>query len=885
VVRGEAGIGKTALLEDAAGQVRGMTVLRTRGVESEAELPYAGLLTLARPVLTLSAELPEAQSAALRAALALGPAEAAEPLAVCAATLGLLAAAAEREPLLVLVDDAHWLDRETAQAIGFAARRLADERVAVLIAVREAEQSAFDSEHLDELPLAGLDVRDATQLLGGRVVDPVARRLAGVTSGNPLALLEIVDTLSDGQRAGLEPVSEPLPVGAALERAFGRRIGGLDPAAQAVLVVAAAAGERDDVRTLRDAWARLGAGPGEVEHAERARLISVEGGQFRFRHPLVRAAVYAQAAPPERRAAHAALASALDAETAADERAWHVALAAVAPDEEAAVTIEAAGRRAGARSRHAALRALARAAELTPDGDAKTVRTLAATHAAVEAGAWDEATGLLGMPAVASAAGRHAIERLYLQAVVAGRRGGGPAAAELLERAACELAPTSPDRAAAALVQAAQAWAFAVERERALRAVEQAAALPFARGGKAELSVLLVRGDTAGWIGRFDEAEGFWRQAAALVDEGDPDQLQMAGEALFSAGDDDGALVLLRRAEASARERSALGTLTTSLQVLGLSETRAGNLERAYVAAAECVALMRALGQQSEQAEALALLSWVEAILGRAPECRQHVAEAHALLRGLEVAPPYGASGVGLLELSLGQPERAVESLSGTILGRSDRLDAEVIAPRPILPALVEALARAGRSDDAQRLLGHRLELARGTERPHAIAPLLRCTGLLRAEEDAFREALVWHDRWSNRWERARTELCYGELLRRRKRRAEARVLLRAARDGFDSVGAVLWAERACAELAMTGERARRRDPSTADVLTPQELHVARLVSTGLTNREVAARLFLSPKTIETHLAHVFRKTGVRTRAELAHRFRDSPDSIVAPAS
>jgi DNA-binding CsgD family transcriptional regulator len=215
---------------------------------------------------------------------------------------------------------------------------------------------------------------------------------------------------------------------------------------------------------------------------------------------------------------------------------------------------------------------------------------------------------------------------------------------------------------------------------------------------------------------------------------------------------------------------------------------------------------------------------------------------------------------------------------------RADRHDAEVIAPRVILPSYIEALARAGRTEEATRLLDGRLSAARRTGRPHAIAQFLRCQGVVDGDESSFREALEWHERWSNRWERARTELCYGELLRRLKRRGEARLVLRAALDGFEKSGAVLWAERARTELRATGERARRRDPSAADELTPQELQVARLVATGLTNRDVAARLFLSPKTIETHLGNVFRKTGVRTRAELAHRFRDSPDSIAASA-
>jgi DNA-binding CsgD family transcriptional regulator len=883
VLLGDPGIGKSALLEEAARRARGLRVLRTAGVESESELPYAGLLTLTRPIEGLVPSLPEPQAQALTAALALGPAGPADPVAVCAATLGLLAAAAEDEPVLAVVDDAHWLDAETGQAIGFAARRLGNERIAILIALREGEESAFSPAGLEQLVVRGLPPAEASELLGDRIAPPTAERLAELTIGNPLALLELADELSEGQRAGLEPIAEPLPVGEELERAFGRRLNGLSKSARAAVVVAAAAGNRDDVATLERAWSRLHAGPDDMAEAERSRIVSIEVDRLSFRHPIVRAVAYGAASAPDRRAAHAALAAALDGDDLSDERAWHVALAASGPDEEAAATIEAAGRRAERRSRRAALRALVHAAALTPEGERRAQRHLAAARAAIAAGAWDEAATLLDGAEASAPAGKAATELLYLRAVVASKRDGDPAAAEMLERAAAELARDDPERAALAEVQAAEVWMGWVDLERALAAAERATALPFERGGKTELAVLLMRGDTAGWAGRLEEAGAYWLQAAEVVDSDDPDHLRIAGEALLSAGDDDGALALLRRAESVARERAALGTLTIVLQLLALSGARAGDLQAAHAAAAESVELMRAIGQRAEQATALGVLSWIEAMVGLEEECRAHVKEAHAALGDLG-HEPHGSVGVGLLELSLGNPDAAVGALDSAMSVRRANLDVELIATRSILPSLVEALARAGRKEEGEALLADRVNAARRTGRPHTIAPFLRCAGVLHGDEAAFREALEWHESWSNRWERARTELCYGELLRRLKRRAEARASLRAALEGFEVVGAGLWAERARAELRASGARARRRDPSTLDELTPQEVQVARLVATGLTNRDVAARLFLSPKTIETHLAHVFRKTGVRTRAELAHRFRDSPDSIAAPA-
>jgi DNA-binding CsgD family transcriptional regulator len=885
VLVGEPGIGKSTLLEEAVRRARGVRIVRAAGVESESELPYAGLLTLTRPIAGLVPSLPEPQAQALTAALALGPAPPADPFAVCAATLGLLAAAAEHEPVFAVVDDAHWLDAETAQAVGFAARRLGDERVAILIALREGEESAFLPAGLDRLVVGGLAFEEASELLDGRVATSAARRLAELTMGNPLAMVELADELSDGQRAGLDQIAEPLPVGEALERAFGGRLNRLPESVRVAVVAAAAAGNRDDVATLERAWSLLGARREELADAERARIISIEAGRLRFRHPLVRAVAYGAASAPDRRAAHAALAAALDGDALTDERAWHVALAAPGPDEEAAATIEAAGRRAQGRSRRAALRALVRAAALTPEGERRVQRELAAARAATEAGAWDEAAALLDGSKASAPAGESPVEHLYLSAVVAGKRDGDPAAAGLLERAAAKLAQDDPERAALAEVQAAEVWIEWDESERALAAAERAAALPIEPGGKTEVAVLLSQGDNAAWAGRVEEAVAYWRRAAELVDADDPEQMRIAGEALFSAGDDDDALRLLRRAEWLARESAALGTLTIVLELLALSETRAGDLQAAHAAATECVELMRAIGQRAEQAKALGILAWIEAMLGREPECRANVKEAHAALRELGYDEPAGSLGVGLLELSLGHAEAAAEALRASLRVRRERLDAEVITTRPILPSLVEALARAGRTEEAEALLADRVNTARRTGRPQAIAQFLRCAGVLRADEASFREALEWHDRWPNRWERARTELCYGELLRRLKRRADARGSLRAALEGFEAVGSELWADRARAELRATGERARRRDPSTLDELTPQELQVAGLVATGLTNRDVAARLFLSPKTIETHLAHVFRKTGVRTRAELAHRFRDSPNSIAASAS
>jgi DNA-binding CsgD family transcriptional regulator len=377
-----------------------------------------------------------------------------------------------------------------------------------------------------------------------------------------------------------------------------------------------------------------------------------------------------------------------------------------------------------------------------------------------------------------------------------------------------------------------------------------------------------------------------WRRVAEVARGGDAETLARVGEALFSAGDDDEARPVLEQAVETAREHAALAALPIALSVLSLVELRSGRLRSAHTNALESYELMRALDQHSEQATAAGRVAWIEAMLGREAECRAHTREAHDLLEKLGLPGPYGNSPIGLLELSLGRLDEAIEGLDTTVRRRKKVFPAgEAAAARPVFPSLFEAYGRAGRGDEIREDLAGALRGAERIGRGFAMAPLLRVRALIDEDESGFLEALGWHDRWGNSFERARTELAYGELLRRRKRRAEARPLLRAAVENFEGVGAVIWAQRARTELAATGERARRRVPSTIDDLTPQELRVAGLVATGLTNREVATRLFLSPKTIETHLAHVFRKTEVRTRAELAHRFRDSPDSIAAPAS
>ena len=397
VLRGEPGIGKTSLLDAAAERASGLTVLRARGVELEAELPYSGLLELLRPILADVDRLPEPQAAALRGALALGPTDGSDRFAACAATLGLLAAVSEGGSVLVLVDDAQWLDSNSGEALAFAARRLRDEGIAMLWTVRTGDALSFSLDGLAELALGGLDRSAARDLVEGTGVAPVSPqaldRLLDVTGGNPLALLEIPQLLTEAQRVGTEPIDQPLPVGPAVERAFGRRLEQLPEGTRTALLIAAVSAS-PELDTIERALALESQTLDALLPAENEAMVASEGGRLVFRHPLVRAAVQAQASPAARRAAHAALASALADGPDRDERAWHRALAALGPDDAAAAELEAVGVRAQTTSWRAAARAFEQAAQLTSGGEARGTRLLAAARAAYTGGQLETASRL-----------------------------------------------------------------------------------------------------------------------------------------------------------------------------------------------------------------------------------------------------------------------------------------------------------------------------------------------------------------------------------------------------------------------------------------------------------------------------------------------------------
>jgi DNA-binding CsgD family transcriptional regulator len=870
VLRGTAGIGKTALLDAAVTSSSDMTVLTARGIEQESEIGFSGLLELLRPALGNDGGLPPFQRRALEAALSFERREDENRFAVYAATLALLAATAEHGPVLVCVDDIHWLDLASTDAITFAARRLDGEGIAMLLVTRD-DEDVLALEGFDELRISGLAVDESASLVLS--IDPtlppaVAAALGTVTEGNPLALVELPSLLSAQQRTGAHALDHPLPAGPALLRAFGRRVETLPDATRTALVVVAAS-DIHDTRTIDRALMTLSLDLPALEPAEREGLVEIVDDAVHFRHPLVRAAVYSGADPVARRHAHRALAAALVDSGTLDRRAWHRALAAVGPDDDVAAELEQAARRARSRSPQSAALAWARAARLTVDDELRVRRLLEAARDAVSAGQFAEAD-----TAVTDALGRtdDPLVRADLEQVrarVMTANGAFGAAAELLEAAATAIAYTDPERGALMLVDASLPLVQAGDWDRAAEVTARAWELPWRRGGATELAVGVAYADALGRRGETRAAIELWRRVGGLPTGEDPKTTQLAGEALYSAGDERAHDVLVH-AVALCRDRALLDLLPVSLALLGLLEARAGRLREAQAALTESYELARSLGDLSELAASAGRIAWVEGLLGNEEACREHTLEGHRLLRRSGIPRPWVQTGMGLLELSRGNHDLTIDLLEEVVRMRGGEVAGEVLTPRPIFSSLGEAYARAGRGDEIRERHALYLDEARRSGRADVLAPALRVQGLLDADETYFDEAFAWHEVWGNAFEEGLTQLAYGELLRRRKRRADARIRLRAALDAFEGVGAVLWAERARNELRASGARARHRTPDTRDDLTPQERRVAALVAEGLTNREVATRLFLSPKTIETHLGNVYRKLGVRSRTQLA---------------
>jgi DNA-binding CsgD family transcriptional regulator len=872
VLSGEPGIGKTALLDHAAGQAEGMTVLAARGIESEAELPFVALADLLRPAMLLIERIPEAQAAALEAAFALGPPAAGDRFTVCAGVLSLLAAAADESPVLVLIDDAQAVDRSSLQAVLFAARRLDAEGIALLIARRHG--SDLDASGLSELDLEGLPHEAAAALVQRSCAVPthVADELIAASGANPLALIEVPSLLTEAQLAGTEPLAAPLPTGEALERAYLHRVERLPEQTQRALVVAAASGSAD-FEEIVAAVERAGLEHDALDAAESAGLTIVDGSRFRFAHPLLRSAVYHGATAGTRRAAHEALAAA-----GGERRPWHLAAATDEPDAALTAALQQSASAASMRGGHAeAATAFETAARHAADDNSRAKLLRDAADEAWRAGQTTRALRILD-DGLAHASDPGLTARLqHLYGVVEMWNGSPLAASERLNTEAERMVTTDPKRAARLLTDASWACLMAGEVIAAQAAAERASALTESAGGFAEILAGGVLGIAMLLNGERGVAEPLLRRYEPLFE--DARFLARSYSVMWPAGllmvwleEHDKARETFARVIERAREQSVPSVLPYTLIGLAELDFRTGRWARAYANATEAVTLARETEQPVSLAFALACLARIEAAQGRDADCREHATEAFDLAEGGAASVVvYAAAALGLLELGIGRVEEAIVHLA--------RVKSEVEAhglqhPTVIqwAPDLIEALARSGRRDEAVELLASFDRAAESSLSAWALGTAARCRCLLADEgfeADADR-ALELLEALGAPFEVARTELCLGERLRRSRRRREARTALRSAIEHFERLGATPWADRAKTELRASGETVQPGAVIATNELTPQELQVALTVAKGATNREAGAALFLSPKTIEAHLGRVYRKLNIRSRTELA---------------
>ena len=892
LISGEPGVGKSELLRYALERAEGMRVLRVRGVESESELPFSALSDLLRPVLFRLEAIPPPQSAALAGALALGPPAAPDRFAVYAAAFSLLVAAAEDGPLLAVVDDAHWLDPSSREALLFSARRLEAEGIVLLFALREGEGEAFERAGIDEVRVGGLELDAARELLA-READrglpaALAHRLHEETGGNPLALIEIGSLLRAGELRP-EELAAGLPTLSA-EEAFRRRLAGLSPPGRRALLVAALS-HSPALEVLETAFSELGLEPDVLAEVEAARLVRARDTRLEFRHPLVRSAVVHGASLSEQRDAHRALAAAFAVRGDEDERAWHLAGAVTGPDQEAASALAEAAVRARARAAYAeAARAFQRAAELTQGPEERAQRLLEAARdwelTFVADGAFRALTMLENLLPLASdpllrADVQHLRGRLLMW------QGSPRRAHELLLAEAERVEEADPARAAVMFTDATHTAAMSGDVALAVATAARAHDAGKRVGGVPEIvagavlgAALLLQPDVAAarpLILRMDDvfAERDSPLDAARVHPVLLTALPIHGYSLIWLEEYERARKFLNPLVEAGRMMSAPAVLVLALYFRSILHTLFGRWTEARVDASEALALARDTGQENARAYALVYLARLDAAQGRETECREHCREGREIADrvGSPSLVSYVGAALGLLELGIGRIEEAVPHLD-----EAEAICAAGLMRHPAVtyhgPDLVEALLRADRREEAETTFQEFDRQAQATRHRWALATAARCRGLLARDDEferAFAEALAHHEREPSAFDRARTELCYGERLRRARRRAEARERLRSALETFERLGAGSWAERARSELRATGETVRARAGGGLEQLTPQELQVALHVARGATNREVAASLFLSPKTIEAHLHRIYMKLGVRSRTELAH--------------
>jgi len=873
VVRGEAGIGKTALLDHVASNSDGALVLHAEGVEAEMELPFAALHQLCAPLLGALEGLPTPQREALESAFGLTPGSRPEPFLIGLAVLTLLSDAAAAGPVICLVDDAQWLDHASAQVLSFVARRIDAEGVLIVFAVRDAGGTG-DLDGLPELRLQRLTYEDARAVFestGLGVLDEAVRdRIIAEARGNPLALLELPRALDRASLAGGFAVSDAAPLEGLIEASFRSRVRDLPEDTQRLLLLAAAEPSGDPALLWR-AGRAFGLSTDAAARAEDAQLIAVNG-RVTFHHPLLRSAIYASARPEQRRAVHGALADATDPELDPDRRAWHRAHSALAPDEGIAAELERSAERARARGGLAAAAAfLERAAELTPDPGLRAERTLAAAQRKRLAGLPQAARELL---ARAEQGPLDDLER----ALALGLRGsldaedprpGGVAVDELVE-AARRLVPLDPALAREAYLEAMFAAARRGRLGGGVLAPAHAARAAPAPPAPDDTTGLLVEA-LAVFFGDGYAAGAPMLKPVLAKARDDCARSEHALRATRIAAcvaaelfDPEVWRALVDRHVQVAREDGILSALPVTLSYLAAIRIYDGDLEGAESVLDECDSIYRCTARPAGDPMRVVLAAYrgAAAETARLATSLEHIANARgegATLTVCEYGRAILQNGLGEYETALAAARRAVEP---------DDFNVSTWA----LPELVEAGVRAGQVEVAADAFERLAQRTRAADTPLARGIEARSRALLAddaAAEGAYLEAIAELGRTPAAIFHARAQLLYGEWLRRANRRAEAREPLGQAHELFARIGADGFARRAARELLATGATPRKRTDDTRGQLTAQEAHIAALAREGRTNPEIGALLFLSPRTVEWHLRHVFQKLDIRSRREL----------------
>ena len=868
VVAGEPGIGKTALLAEVGVADSGWRALWATGVEAESTVAFATLQGILWPLRDGLDELELGQARLLRGVLDLGPLVGASTFAVGAATLALLSVSSHEHALAIILDDAHWADLASQEAICFVGRRLARERIAILAGVRDREPCLLaDERSFTRLQVGGLASGVARSLLERSCQDVLAPSVVGplldACAGSPLGLIELPLVLTEAQRRGEEPLPAPLEAGPLVQHAFAARASGLKRDARRALLLLAASGEPDAALL-----ARVGVVPETLDAIESSGLVARHGGRIEFRHPLVRSAIYCAATPQERRDAHRTLARAIDGA----RRAWHLAGAAAGPDESVAHELEAAATEARLAGGVAAqAQALERAAELTPDDDHRAGRLLEAALAWKRAGGMEHAEMLLedGLVLASGVATRARIQ-LERGNMLIGRYEDA-AAYDLLVAESERAVAVEPKIAAQMLDFAQLAAVIRGDAADALALAERARSLAGEDSDRAELEAvnalhsarmlsatpptdddfrLVVR--AAELLERLELRAGYedapWVAYCLAIHERDREARSLSDVVL-----------------AEARAAGDVWMLSYGLFARAALEQVTGRLDSARAFATEGVALAQELGEPWRTTEAYGILAEVESARGNVDECR----------RALELMTKRSewndSRALGLACLAVGDFEEAIHHLETAAKCLEQGVARAWYHHIPL--ELAEAYACGGRRNNAEALLR---VAAAGVEACRLVRPrakLARVRGLLASEariDSSFAEALALLEAVPHVLERARIELCWGERLRRSGRSGEAAIHLEHALARFEALGAVGWAGRARLELEAASGSTRPAQPRRTDVLTAQELRVSRHAAAGMRDRDIAAALYLSPRTVESYLHSAYRKLGVSNRTQLA---------------